>query len=193
MSSCCNLAEIILLTLSLQVFPYDTSIRIDPTSVLPVELMQQIHSHLPPGDYLTIKFVSRSFHASTLLASGRDLRGFKGTRDYDDPDHDFYLDAVINLEVCTRYPLELLTCCHCGKRAGNELNGFSDEQFVQADECRGCLKCRKPCSCTIRGVQVARCHWCDTYVTGVEDEFGQWKAEPVHWCVQRRGVRAPWV
>ena len=78
-----------------------------------------------------MKFVNRDFYAATLSSSGRDLRGFKGTRANNDPDYETYLNAVINLEICTNYPLQLLTCCHCGKRAGNALNGFSDEQFVQ--------------------------------------------------------------
>jgi len=49
-----------------------TSNKVDPTSVLPVEISQEICSYLPPGNYLAMKFVNRAFHAATLLSSGRE-------------------------------------------------------------------------------------------------------------------------
>ena len=169
-----------MLTLSLQVAPYDTSIRVDPLSVLPVEIVQQILLHLPPASYISTKFVNHDFHAATLLSSGHDLRGFRGTRDTKNPDQHEYVSGVIELEIHTRYRLELLSCYHCGKRAGNDLNGFSDEQFGQAFEYRACLKCRKSCSATVKGVVVRRCHSCNQYVAGEAGEDGEWMPVPAH-------------
>lgn len=173
--------------------PYDTSIKLNPLSVLPIEIIQQILSHLPPDTYLATKFVSRAFHAATFLPPGYDLRGFKGTRDANNPDQDAYVNSVIQLESGTRYPLELLTCCLCGKRAGNDLNGFSDEQFEQEYEYRGCLSCRRPCTCTVKGVIGRLCYSCDRYVTGDVDEDGSWQPVPAHWCVKKSSVKAPWL
>jgi hypothetical protein len=152
-------------TLFPQNAPYDESIKVDPTSVLPVEIMQQILSHLPPGAYLTTKFVSRSFYATTLRANGCDLRGFRGTRDVGDPDRKIYIHTVITLEgKHLGPPLDLLTCYGCGKRLGISVVGFDDATFVQAAHNRRCLTCQIRCLFTVNGVEMARCYSCDRYV-----------------------------
>lgn len=171
---------------------YDESIKVDPTHVLPVEIIQQILSHLPPASYVAAKFVSRAFHHSTVLPSGRDLRSFKSMSNLERHE---YINGIIALEAAhMREPLKLLTCRWCGRRKDNSANEFCDDQFVQTMLRRACLKCQWRPFCHIKGVLLGCCHVCGRYMDNSIDGFsdeefdhtvsdpGCLKCHRIHFC-----------
>ena len=151
-----------------------SSSEFDLISSLPLELLQKIFAFLSPASYVAIKFVSKNFHAATFTSSGKDIRGWLGTKDgrslFEDP-YRSLRDGVLAEEATHPTALTLLTCWSCGRRKPNGIDGFCDQQFDQGQPDRRCIECRYPrgtypswygipTPIWIHNVAVQRCFWC---------------------------------
>lgn len=146
---------------------YDTPIVRRKLLSLPLELLQEIMSHLSNADYIRIKFVCKATYEATKTSIGLDYRGRPGKATM------FryrYANVMADIEstLALGPALTSLTCSWCGVRAGHSLEGFDDEHFRYEKKNRLCIRCaaaadtrRKPFR--MHGVCHFRCSFCETF------------------------------
>lgn len=147
---------------------------------LPTEIIQHIFTFCPLTTLYAIRHTNRTMYSLTKLSDGTtnllDMSPSQCTK-YERG------IALANIEAAwphSNAPLHGLTCSNCARIKYNDVKGFADDEYVQTNAYRMCIKCKmqeyallqiRQKSFTVREVLMFACNSCGL-AKKIEEEAG---------------------